>query len=369
MNDDEINEIGILQGAVENTNEAFVTIDQDHRVLFFNRAAERIFGYDRKEVIGQDLCIVLGPRCSEEHRQAVARYVKTRNPRLIGHETEFLATRKNGETFPAVISFSVAEIGARLFFTGILRDVTETKALEDRISRAERLAALGRVVAEISHEIKNPLMVIGGFARQLMGTAQDGKTRSRLQIIADETRRLENLLGDLRDFYAPTRLDLETIDVNDLLREVYSLTKGDCQTRKIQITLDMQQGPAYARGDRSRLKQVFLNLAKNAAEAMESGGHLSIQSKSTGNTVEVTISDDGPGIPESVQEKVFAPFFTTKKHGTGLGLCISKRIIEDHPGCAFTLTSKAGKGTVVGITLATGRWSGRLGGSSDKTKG
>ena len=160
MNDKENSELSILRGAIENTNEAFVTIDQDHTVIFFTRTAEKIFGYDRNEVIGHDLDVVLGPRCREGHRQAVARYLKTRDPRLIGHETEFVATRKNGETFPASISFSVSEINGKLFFTGIVRDVTETKALQERIIKSERLAALGQVVAEITHEIKNPLIRI-----------------------------------------------------------------------------------------------------------------------------------------------------------------------------------------------------------------
>lgn len=351
MDDNQINELGILHGAVENTNEAFVTIDQDHRVVFFNRAAERIFGYGRSEVIGHDLDIILGPLCSDNHRQAVARYLETRNPRLIGHETGFVAPRKNGDTFPASISFSVAEIHGRLFFTGIVRDMTETTALQERILRSERLATLGQVVAEISHEIKNPLVLIGGFARQLKKTAQDKKTRSKLNIIAQEVERLENLLGELRDLYTPTKLTIEKIDINDLLREVYSLTKEDCQARNIRLSLDTQTGPLFVVGDPGRLKQVFLNLVKNGVEAMKKGGNLSIQSRLSGDTVELTISDEGRGIPESVREKMFIPFFTTKKQGTGLGLSVTKRIIEDHPGCSFTLVSQDGRGTTVKIAM------------------
>jgi PAS domain S-box-containing protein len=351
MNDDEINELGILKGAVENTNEAFITIDQDHRVLFFNRAAEKVFGYGRDEVLGQDFDKILGPRCRKGHHQAVSRYLQTRNPRLIGHETEFVATRKNGDRFPVSISFSVSEIRGRLFFTGILRDMTETKALQDRILRSERLAALGQAVAEISHEIKNPLIMIGGFARQLIKTAQDRRARSKLTIIAEEVRRLESLLGELRDLYRPTELTLERFDINKLLEEIHSLTDGDCRKRKIRLTLDPETGPLYVEGDRSRLKQVFLNLVKNGIEAMKKGGNLSLQSRRSGDTVHVTISDEGRGIPEDVREKIFTPFFTTKKQGTGLGLSITKRILEDHPGCSFTLVSEEGKGTTVKVAL------------------
>ena len=150
-------ELAVLKGAVENTNEAFVTIDRNHRVVFFNKAAENIFGFSREEVTGHDLDVIMSPTCSRDHRRAVERYVQTRMPRRIAHETEILATRKNGETFPASISFSVSEVEGEIYFTGIVRDLTETKALQEHILKSERLAALGQVVAEITHEIKNSL--------------------------------------------------------------------------------------------------------------------------------------------------------------------------------------------------------------------
>ncbi|MCJ7595165.1 MAG: PAS domain S-box protein [Desulfobacterales bacterium] len=183
-------ELALLKVAVENTNEAFVTIDETHRVFFFNKAAERIFGYNRDEVIGHDLDVIMSPRCSRNHREAVDRYVATKVPRRIGHDTEILATRKNGETFPANISFSVAEVGGRLYFTGIVRDLTETKALQERIIQSERLAALGQVVAEITHEIKNPLMLIGGFARQMTKQVNEEKSLEKLNVIVSEVARL-----------------------------------------------------------------------------------------------------------------------------------------------------------------------------------
>ena len=104
--------------------------------------------------------------------------------------------------------------------------------------------------------------------------------------------------------------------------------------------------------DKPKLKQVLLNLVKNAIEAIEKGGNLSIQSQVHDNKAEISIVDDGPGIPESAKEKIFTPFFTTKKQGTGLGLCVSKRIIEDHPDASFSVKSQKGKGTVVTIAMA-----------------
>jgi two-component system sensor kinase FixL len=206
----------ILKHAVENTVEGFVTIDQHHKVIFFNKAAENIFGYHRDEVVGKDLNAILSPDCSENHREAVARYVKTRIPGRIGHETEMVATRKSGETFPVLISFSVTEVNGKLFFTGIVRDLTETKRLQEQIMRSERLSALGQSVAEITHEIKNPLMVIGGFAQQLSKTIKDEKGMQKLRIITQEVERLERLLAELRDSYVPSSTVSEKVDVGDL---------------------------------------------------------------------------------------------------------------------------------------------------------
>ena len=253
--------------------------------------------------------------------------------------------------FPASISFSVSVVEGRLFFTALVRDMTETKSLQEEISKAERLAALGQVVAEITHEIKNPLMLIGGFARQVTKRVKDERDLTKLNVIVKEVQRLENLLMELREFYLPKTMLVEKLDINNLLEEVYWLTKDDGEKKNIRSTLKTDKSIGLIEGDKEKLKQVFLNLVKNAIEAVEKGGNLSMQSGVLGDTVEVKIADDGSGISKNNQEKIFAPFFTTKKQGSGLGLGVCKRIIEGHRGCSLTLTSQEGKGTVAKITF------------------
>jgi PAS domain S-box-containing protein len=353
--DNDIKELAVLKGAVENTNEAFVTIDQRQRVLFFNKAAEKIFGYSRDEVLGRDLDVIMSPNCSRDHHQAVARYIETGVPRRIGHHTEILAVRKNGETFPADISFSISRADGNLYFTAIVRDLTETKALQERINRSERLAALGQVVAEISHEIKNPLMMIGGFARQLAKESGDERSLTKLNIIVNEVQRLESLLKEMREFYLPRPLSRKEIEVNALLKEVHDLIKADCEKRHIGLEFKTDRKEIFVEGDRARLKQVLVNLAKNAMEAMEQGGRVSFVSGLKRGKVEISIIDEGVGIPEEDQGKIFSPFYTTKKQGTGLGLSICKRIIEDHPGSSLSFTSEKGKGTTFVISMPVSR--------------
>jgi signal transduction histidine kinase len=281
----------------------------------------------------------------------VAHFIKTKTPKLIGHQTEFLATRKNGERFPLSISFSVSEIDGKFFFTGIIQDLTETKALREQIAKSEQLAALGRLVAEISHEIKNPLVLIGGFARQLLKNAPDEKSQSKLKIISNEVQRLENLLLELREIYRPPNLSIRSININTLLQEMVSLSQENCESKEITLHFQTDQDPLWIKGDPEKLKQVFLNLIKNAIEAMDKGGRLIIRSRLSGDQVEIAVIDNGPGIQPKDQAKLFTPFFTTKQRGTGLGLSVSKKIIEDHSGGSLNLESQEGRGTIVKITL------------------
>ncbi|OGR00972.1 MAG: hypothetical protein A2505_04080 [Deltaproteobacteria bacterium RIFOXYD12_FULL_55_16] len=346
-------QLRILKSAVENTNEAFVTIDENSTVIFFNKAAERMFGYERTEVLGHDLGRILSPMCRGGHELAVARYVRTGEATLIGHETELAVVRKNGDSFPASISFSVADIVGQLYFTGVVRDLSDTRNLEDRLAQNERLAALGQTVAEINHEIKNPLIMIGGFARQLLKKATVEKDRAKLTIIVDEVTRLEHLLAGLKELYKPPQLDLTEIFLNELLTEVVDLAQSYSSGKGIDIRL-VSTIDVVVKVDREKIKQVLLNLVKNGIEATSPGGEVVVSSRVQDKRVEVEVTDTGGGIPEAIKKRIFLPFFTTKKQGTGLGLSISKRIIDDHPGCSFKLESEEGKGTVAIIGFRRG---------------
>ena len=195
------------------------------------------------------------------------------------------------------------------------------------------------------------MIMIGGFARQLSRTIQDEKSQSKLKIITDEVQRLENLILELKEVYRPQKLSLEQVNINTLLREIFSLSKDDCKVADISLQLETDEDPLFVEGDPGKLKQVFLNLVKNAMEAMEKGGSLTIRSRRLAGRVEISISDNGPGVQPKDRDKLFTPFFTTKRQGTGLGLTVSKRIIEEHPGGTLGLESEEGKGTVVKISL------------------
>ncbi|MDY7036188.1 MAG: ATP-binding protein [Thermodesulfobacteriota bacterium] len=343
--------VSILKEAIDGTNEGFVTIDENHKIVFFNKGAEKIFGYTRNDVIGRDLDVIMTPSCSQDHRFAIESYVKTRLPRRIGHESELVGTRKNGDTFPASISFSVTEIEKRLFFTGIVKDLTETVKLQEKIKRSERLADLGQFIAEITHEIKNPLMMIGGFAGQLKRETKDQKSLRKLKIIGDEVRRLEELIKDLGELYRSGQIAYEQMDVTEFLKNIYAFVKNDCESKNIKIELKCEDGPLLIKGNKDRLRQVFLNLIKNSMDATKNGGTLSLNCQREGDLVEIIVKDDGCGLSKEDLKEAFSPFFTKKEHGTGLGLSVSKRIIEDHNGSVVFLDSEEGKGTEIQVSI------------------
>jgi len=237
------------------------------------------------------------------------------------------------------------------------RNVTDRRraeeALKEKLTRSEHLAAMGQVVAEITHEIKNPLMMIGGFTSQLLQNEDDENRKKKLSIITEQTERLENLLSDLREYYLPRNPSIEMVNVKEVLERVYSLVKQECENKKIHTALGIDGNNLMVNWDSNKLEQVFLNVIKNSIEAMTTGGNLSIQARTIEDMVEITIEDDGCGIPKKHMDNILECFFTTKSNGTGLGLCISKKYIEQHEGSSFYVQSTEGIGTSVQIGLST----------------
>ena len=235
------------------------------------------------------------------------------------------------------------------------RDVTDRRlaeeSLKEKVTRAEHLAALGQLVAEITHEIKNPLMMIGGFARQLFQPVDKETKVKKLTIITEEVERLEKLVTGIRDLYQQKPPAIQDVDIKSILEKVYSLIKVESAKKNIITELMMDENELIVKWDAQKLEQVLLNFINNSIEAMERGGNLSIRAKLSGKRVQIDIIDDGCGITKEHMEKILECFFTTKKKGTGLGLCISKKYVDEHDGSDFLIESEEGRGTTVRISL------------------
>jgi PAS domain S-box-containing protein len=338
---------GILLGGTD----AIITIDENHRIIGFNTGAEQIFGYPREEALGQDLEIIIPPPYKREHKEYVRRYVATRQPHVIGKHVQLNAQRRDGSEFPMSISFSVAEVQGNLYFTGIVRDISEYKEMESRLLQSERLAAVGNTVSHIAHEIKNPLAIIGGFARQLLKSpALEDKGLQKLNVIVEEVSGLEGMIAQMRDFVRRPEPQKQPGDLEKLLEETLDLFFDSFQEHNIQVNRIKEAPIPKLAFDHQQLHQVLINLFKNALEAMPRGGELTVATRVKEGNAEISVSDTGEGMSSEVQAKIFQPYFTTKEKGTGLGLAICRNILEEHGGCLFA-DSAPGQGSTFTIQI------------------
>jgi two-component system sensor kinase FixL len=331
--------------------DGLITINEDHVIVGYNHGAEQMFGYTRQEALGQDLKLIVPPPFTEVHRDYLRRYLATREAHVLGRQRRLTARRRDGQEFPLSISFSVAEIQGNLYFTAIMRDITEYTAMEDRVLHSERLAAVGNTVAHIAHEIKNPLLIIGGFARQLLkAPGFDDQARRKLSIMAEEVSNLEEMVAEMRDFVRRPPTQKRPGQITAVLAEALELFQDTFKEHHIQVRRVEETPLPPLSFDPQQVHQVLINLFKNALEAMPQGGEITITSRVKGDKAEISVTDTGGGLAPEVAGNIFQPYFTTKEKGTGLGLAICQNIMQEHGGCIFA-DSVPGQGATFTIQL------------------
>ena len=274
------------------------------------------------------------------------------NVAMVMHQELFLV----GLFFLVVLGASGGLIGAALFWNKSLSRQVESKTKElvesqERLVHSERFAAVGEAAAYVSHEIKNPLMVIGGMAHQVeRKLSQDPGAQEKLQIIQREVKRLENFLGELRDFLRPAPPSKREMDLNRIIRDVQGLMVEAAREKGVTLEDRLEPRLPKVAADPDQMEQVLLNLIKNALEATEANGRVLVSSGSRDEQVWFAVQDSGKGMPSEVLEKIFHPFFTTKDKGTGLGLAVIHKIITDHHG-TITVDTAAGEGSTFTVRL------------------
>jgi signal transduction histidine kinase len=236
-----------------------------------------------------------------------------------------------------------------------LRDLLEDRLRQ--IRNFERLRSLGETAAVIVHEIRIPLSSIQlGLESTRKSPALAPDLRSRLDIALEQVERLDRLLSSIRDFAHPHRLQVSTIDVRRTILSALRSVEASLRGPRTSVSLEVRPDPLRVVADPDRLIEAIQNLVVNAVEAMPNGGTLGIRATSSVRRrgwVELRVSDEGTGIPESLRARIFQPFFTTKRHGIGLGLAIVKKIVELHGGF-ISLSGTSGKGTTVLLELPSG---------------
>jgi PAS domain S-box-containing protein len=337
----------LIKGSID----GIIATDNTGNIVIFNEGAERIFGYASEEVIHKMGVGDLYPAGrAKKIEQALYGHGHGGPGKLADYETTIL--NKDGEEIPVWLSASVIyDDEEPVGVVGFFRDLSERKRLEKKVLESERLATIGQGVSYISHEIKNPLMLIGGFARQVLRKiSQNGKNKEKLEIIIKEVARLEEFLSEVTDITKPSQPKKIMTSINSVVEDVSAFLHEELKVRHVvfQTSLDPQIPEISV--DPKQMRQVLINVMKNAMEAMPEGGELSITTQLQDDRVKLRIIDTGQGITPEDVKSVFDPFVTTKAKGTGLGLPICRKIIEDHDGL-ISLESTSGHGTVCNITL------------------
>lgn len=338
----------ILETAVD----GIITIDERGIITLVNPAVERIFGYTAAEMIGQSIRMLMPSPYREEHDRYLAQYLATGQKKIIGIGREVVGLRKDGTTFPLDLAVSEVRINHQRWFTGIVRDLTTYKRMEQKLLQTEKFALIGELASGLAHEIGTPLGVITGTAEYLMMETTDPEIQQELAVIVSQTDRISTLIRRLLTFARPQEEVREQIDIHSCIERALRLLEYRFQKEQIQIIKAFHASPLFLSGVSSQLEQVFLNLFVNAGHAMPEGGTLTISTTEQHQRLVIQVQDTGHGIPPEHLSRIFEPFFTTKnpEKGTGLGLFICQQIISQHDG-SITVESEVGRGSVFTITL------------------
>jgi PAS domain S-box-containing protein len=339
---------------LETTQDAVVAIDRQARITMFNTAAERIFGYTKAEVEGKKVNLLMAEPYAAEHDGYIARYEMTGEPHAIGRIRTVSARRKDGTIFPVELSVTQIASGREVTYAAFIRDITEKVKLQRQAIESERLVTIGTMAAKFGHELGNPLngmsltiqLLEQRLKKQLVGVdEQVAATLTRLKI---EIARLNLLLQDFRSLSRKERYNFQPVSLSDLVGEAIEIELPRYVEQGIEVESTFSAGLPPITVDIDKMKQVILNLAKNAVDAMPTGGKLSFKGSMASGSVTLAISDTGAGIAGDVD--IFEPFFTTKSFGTGIGLTIVRQIIQAHGG-SISYQSEVGKGTIFSIHL------------------
>jgi len=338
---------------VQASIDGIVVNDMEGNVLIFNEGAAKILGYTPEEAIGRVTADVFyPPGIAHEIKDKI--YAPDYGGVGILENYETMARRQDGTLVPIWLSARLLQENEQeVGIVGYFRDLRERKRLEEEVLRNERLAVLGKAVARITHEIKNPLMLIGGFAQQCareQGISLEGQRK--LQLIREEVLRLEKFLGELGTFTRITPTQKTPGDLLALVREVAESLEDVFKAQ--QVVFEIQNPGQIPRFffDPGQIRQVLVNLFKNSLEAMPKGGRLTLGLEVQGESLEIRVTDTGPGISPEHLQVLFTPFFSTKAGGTGLGLTICRQLIEQHGG-EIKIDSEVGRGTtcLIGLPL------------------
>jgi two-component system nitrogen regulation sensor histidine kinase GlnL len=346
---------------LENIDRAVVAFNQDGRITLFNPAAEALMERSSRQMIDQHYQELF----KEQKTLLYLVKVALVDGRSITDDEGLYLHRSNAAPLPvnAYAAPIYTHRGDQDGAVMIIRDLSRIKELEGTLRRADRLSMLGTLAAGLAHEIKNPLGGIKGAAQLLaMELAEKSSLLDYTQIMIKEVERINFIIEELMDLGNPRAPEIGDVDLSRILNDIILLQREAARGQSIKLTLKLDPSIPPIKGDEGFLTRLFLNLIKNAREAIAHKGEVLIETRISSNyhmtcpgrrssqMVDITISDTGCGIEAEEMDRIFTPYFTTKSTGSGLGLAICQKIIEDHHGL-LKIESSPGKGTTMIVSL------------------
>jgi two-component system sensor kinase FixL len=350
-----------LQSILDTVPDATVVIDDRGIMHSFNTSAVRQFGYSVDEALGQNVSMLMPSPYREQHDGYLNRYLTTGEKRIIGIDRVVVGRRKDGSTFPMKLAVGEMQIDGRTYFTGFIRDLTEREESQakldqarNELSRLARVTELGEMASTLAHELNQPLSAITNYVqgcRRMLERLDDelaGRMRGALDETARQALRAGDIIRHLREFVTRGDTERRPEDIRKLIEEAGALALVGSRERGIRSVFDFGPHDDLVIADRVQIQQVLINLLRNGMEAMRDSDTrlLTVTTRHVdGSWLEVQVADTGPGIAEDIAPQLFQPFVTSKPNGMGVGLSISRRIIESHGGELTVRRNEAGGAT------------------------
>ncbi len=332
-----------LENIFESISDMVYFNSKDYEIMSINKAVSNKLGLPPSQIVGR--------KCYEVFHGTNEPYTKCPHHKTVNTRKAYVEELDDphmGGTFLTSSSPIFDLNGEFMGSVHVVRDITEMKNLQQKLVMTEKMAALGEVAAKVAHEIRNPLVSVGGFAKRLEKKL-DGNLQEYAGIIVKEVERLEGILREILGFVKEVRLAREMVDLNSLLDDVIILMHSGMDEKRILVAKDYRLH-ADVFVDPNRVKEAFVNIISNAIQSIAGSGTISVSTYASGAFAVVEVSDTGRGIPETDRQFIFNPFFTTKASGTGLGLAITRRIIQEHNG-AIEVESEVDRGSLFRVHI------------------
>jgi two-component system, LuxR family, sensor kinase FixL len=372
-----------LQSILDTVPDAMIVSDEHGIMQSFSAAAERLFGYRAADMLGKNVKLLMPSPYREGHDGYLERYLRTGEKRIIGVGRVVVGERRDGSTFPMELSVGEMRSSNQRFFTGFVRDLTEGQETEARLQELQselvhmsRLTSMGEMASTLAHELNQPLSAIANYlkgSRKLLESAPDARSimiRDAMDKAADQALRAGEIIRRLRDFVARGETERRVESVRKLVEEASALALVGAKDLGVRVRFIFDPTTDLVLADKVQIQQVLLNLIRNAVEAMEGSKirELVISTQpADDDMLAISVADTGHGISPDMSAQLFQPFVTTKRHGMGVGLSISRTIAEAHGG-QINVEPNPGGGTVFCFTLRAVT-KGEVGNASSECRG